>query len=64
MLVPPGDPAALAAAIGAVAGDGERRRMMGEAARARFGALFEGMAWARRLRALYDEVLAEQPAAR
>ena len=64
VLVPPGDPAALAAAIGAVAGDGERRRMMGEAARARFGALFEGMAWARRLRALYDEVLAEQPAAR
>jgi hypothetical protein len=32
---------------------------MGEAARARFATLFEGMAWARRLAALYTEVLGE-----
>jgi hypothetical protein len=32
---------------------------MGEAARARFDAHFEGTAWAGRLKALYDEVLAE-----
>ena len=58
LLVPPGDPSALAGAIRALAGDPEQRRQMGEAARARFAERFEGAAWARRLRELYDEVLA------
>jgi glycosyltransferase involved in cell wall biosynthesis len=58
VLVPPANPAALAAAIRDLATDPERRRRMGEAARARFAAEFAGTTWARRLRALYDEVLA------
>ncbi len=49
MLVAPGEPAALAGAIRDLAGDAGRRRQMGEAARARFAARFEGTAWARRL---------------
>ncbi|MCU0282218.1 MAG: glycosyltransferase [Acidimicrobiia bacterium] len=59
ILVPPGEPAALAGAIRDLAGDAGRAREMGEAARARFATLFEGTAWARRLAALYAEVLAE-----
>jgi glycosyltransferase involved in cell wall biosynthesis len=58
VLVPPANPAALAAAIRDLAADAERRHRMGEAARARFAADFGGTTWARRLRALYDEVLA------
>jgi glycosyltransferase involved in cell wall biosynthesis len=64
VLVPPADPAALAAAVRALAGDPQRRREMGEAARARFAERFEGTAWARRLAALYAEVLAEARARR
>ncbi|MBN2114474.1 MAG: glycosyltransferase, partial [Acidimicrobiia bacterium] len=59
VLVPPGNPAALAAAVRALAHDGSRRRRMGAAARARFASCFEGGVWARRLRRLYEEVLAE-----
>ncbi len=58
VLVPPANPAALAAAIRDLATDPQRRHRMGEAARARFAADFAGTTWARRLRALYDEVLA------
>ncbi len=58
-LVPAADPAALAAAIRSLAADPERRRRMGAAARERFAARFEGTTWAGRLKALYDEVLAE-----
>ena len=58
-LVPAADPAVLAAAIRSLAADPERRRRMGAAARERFAARFEGTAWAGRLKALYDEVLAE-----
>ncbi|MFH1329846.1 MAG: glycosyltransferase [Actinomycetota bacterium] len=60
VLVAPGDPSAVAAAIRALADDAPRRRQMGEAARSRFAARFEGTAWARRLRAFYDEVLAAE----
>jgi len=59
VLVPPGRPAALAAAVCALAQDESRRREMETAARVRFAARFEGGMWARRLRVLYDEVLAD-----
>jgi glycosyltransferase involved in cell wall biosynthesis len=59
VLVPPADPEELAAAIRTLAEDASRREALGAAARRRFAARFEGSAWARRLRALYDEVLAE-----
>jgi len=59
VLVPPGEPAALAGAVRDLVGDAGRRREMGEAARARFGARFEGTAWARRLAAIYAGVLTE-----
>jgi len=61
ILVPAGDPAALAEAVRRMAEDAGQRQRMGEAARARFAAHFEGAAWARRLRALYEEILAEEP---
>jgi glycosyltransferase involved in cell wall biosynthesis len=60
VLVPPGDPGLLAAAIADLAADRERRRCMGSAARHRFEDEFEATVWARRLRALYDEVLRRQ----
>jgi glycosyltransferase involved in cell wall biosynthesis len=59
LLVPPADPAALAAAIRGLAEDAARRRELGAAARRRFAARFDGRAWAGRLRDLYEEVLAE-----
>ena len=59
ILVSAQDPPALAAAIRELAGDAPRRRRMGEAARERFSAEFAGARWARRLRDLYAEVLAE-----
>jgi glycosyltransferase involved in cell wall biosynthesis len=59
VLVPPAEPAALAAAVRALTGDPGRRQEMGEAARERFADQFEGTAWARRLAALYAEVLGE-----
>jgi glycosyltransferase involved in cell wall biosynthesis len=45
-------------ALAALHDDAGRRRAMGDAGRARFAERFAVGAWARRLRALYDEVLA------
>jgi glycosyltransferase involved in cell wall biosynthesis len=63
ILVPP-DPEPIAAAITQVLADPEARRRMGSAGRRRFLERFEATGWARRLSALYDEVLGEQAAAR
>lgn len=54
----PLQPGPIADAVGALAGDPARRVRMGIAARQRFLAEFEAVGWARRLRTLYDEVLA------
>jgi glycosyltransferase involved in cell wall biosynthesis len=62
-LVPPGEPKALAAAIEELAGDPGLRRAMGAAARERFSARFDGEAWARRLRGLYQRVISGQAVA-
>ncbi|MFH1103912.1 MAG: glycosyltransferase [Actinomycetota bacterium] len=53
MLVPPGDPDLLAAAVRSLAGDADARRWMGKAARERFDQEFDGARWAGRLVALY-----------
>ncbi|MDN5933735.1 MAG: glycosyltransferase family 4 protein [Pseudonocardia sp.] len=57
-LLVPLQPGPIADAVAALAGDPARRVRMGIAARQRFLAEFEAVGWARRLRALYDEVLA------
>lgn len=57
VLVPPGDENALAEAVTDLARDPARRRSLGCAARRRFDEAFEATGWARRLRALYEEVL-------
>ena len=57
-LVPPGDPGALAGAILDLAGDSAARALAGKRARERFEDRFEGRLWARRLRGLYDGVIA------
>jgi glycosyltransferase involved in cell wall biosynthesis len=62
-LVPPGEPKALAAAIEELAGDPGLRRAMSAAARERFSARFDGEAWARRLRGLYQRVISGQAVA-
>jgi glycosyltransferase involved in cell wall biosynthesis len=62
-LVPSGEPKALAAAIEELAGDAVLRRAMGVAARERFAARFDGEAWARRLRGLYQRVISGQAVA-
>ncbi len=56
-LVPPGDPAALASAITRLAADEAGRRLMEKRSREHFEEEFEVVAWARRLRSLYSEVL-------
>ena len=58
---PPPDAAALAAALEGLLADPGRRARMGTAARERFEAEFSAPAWAARLRALYDDVLANEP---
>lgn len=60
MLVPPGDAAALAGALGALAGDGELRRRLGRAARERARRDLDMGLFARRHEALYAEVLGER----
>lgn len=57
VLVPPGDPPALAQALGDLTADPERRRVLGEAAHRRFVEQFTAERWAQRLRALYDDVV-------
>lgn len=59
ILVPPGDPGALAAAIDRMAAAADTRAWMGKRGRERYEAEFESTAWAGRLRALYAEVLAD-----
>ncbi|MFH2072197.1 MAG: glycosyltransferase [Actinomycetota bacterium] len=60
VLVPAGDPEALGAAIGELAGDPPRRQAMSETARERFAAEFDIRVWAGRLRDVYQEVLSER----
>jgi len=62
-LVPPRDAAALAAALLELAGADERRRAMGEAARARVLESFDVNRQVRRLEAIYDRVLGRAPGA-
>ncbi len=52
------DPVALADALVALTDDADRRGRLGAAARARFLAEFEAVQWARRLRRIYESVLA------
>lgn len=58
LLVPRRDDAALAAALGALLRDPERRRAMGEAGRARRRTEFDLDTMVRRVEALYEELLA------
>jgi len=55
-LAPPGDVAALAAAVGQLAGDAEGRRRMGEAGRRRALAEFSAEAMVQRIQAVYSQV--------
>ena len=64
LIVPPSDPDALAAAILALLRDHERRRAMGEAGRARVEAHFSLPQRARRLEAIYEDVLRRRPGQR
>jgi glycosyltransferase involved in cell wall biosynthesis len=57
LLVPPGEPAPLAAALSRVAGEGQLRRRLGEAARRRAGELGDD-AVAARIDAIYQRLLA------
>jgi glycosyltransferase involved in cell wall biosynthesis len=59
ILIPPGDPDALARGLVELAGDPERRQQMGRAARRRFEQEFDAVRWVRTLRSLYDEVIAD-----
>lgn len=57
ILIPPGSPDHLAGSLIELAGDPERRRRMGQAARRRFEQEFDAVRWATTLRGLYEEVL-------
>jgi glycosyltransferase involved in cell wall biosynthesis len=60
VLVPMSAPALVDALVG-LTEDDERRGRMAAAARARFLAEYDAVGWARRLRAVYDDVLARAP---
>lgn len=61
LLVPaPPHADAVTAALERLLADGDERRRLGSAGRERFQRQFTAAAWARRLRELYDEVLAER----
>jgi glycosyltransferase involved in cell wall biosynthesis len=60
LLVAPGDPTALAAAIDRIASAADTRVWMGKRGRERYDAEFEAITWAERLRALYGEVVAAE----
>lgn len=62
LLVPPGDPAALAAAVTRLLCDDGRRAAMGQAARALAERRFDAVRWATRLRAGYAAAAAGRPA--
>jgi len=64
VVVPPGDPAAIAAAVMSLAADPARIRSMGAASRVRFDDEFDITVWASRLRGVYTEVLAAHQAGR
>ncbi|MBU1274199.1 MAG: glycosyltransferase family 4 protein [Proteobacteria bacterium] len=62
ILVPPGDPAALARAADDLAGDPEQARRMGRAGRAWVARHMEGEGLMRRLERIYQEALAREAA--
>lgn len=64
LLVPPGDPRAIADAVLSLLRDPERCRAMGAAGRERAEKLFDRRQCVRALETLYDEVLAETPSRR
>jgi len=64
LVVPPGDPAALAGAIGRLLADPEARRRMGEAARGRARAEFTLERMVDRVEAIYGEVTGGVPGLR
>jgi len=55
--VPPGDPAALAAALDGLLNDPARARVLGERARQRAGAEYDVSHMVRRYRSIYDRLL-------
>jgi glycosyltransferase involved in cell wall biosynthesis len=60
VLVPPRNPAQLAAALSELASATDVRQRMGAAARRRFAERFDARSWSRRLASLYHEVLDER----
>jgi glycosyltransferase involved in cell wall biosynthesis len=62
LLVPPRDPASLSAAVIRLLESPTLRARLGQAARTHVETHFDGRAWARRLRELYEEAAAARPA--
>jgi glycosyltransferase involved in cell wall biosynthesis len=61
LLVPPGDAAALAAALDGILTHSERARALGRQAQARAAAEYDASNMVRRYRSMYDELLADDP---